>query len=96
MIHPLSPDALGSNPELAPLCLLEVAAVVARSALISVHPTLRDLTPDPEHDELDGAASVALGLLALTDGVEDLIAAYLRAVERERQAELRASQQRDF
>ena len=97
MIHPLSPDALDRNPELAPLCLLATAAVVARSALISVHPALRDLADaSPEQADPRTALSVALGLLALADRVEDLADAYLRALERERLAELRASQQRSF
>jgi hypothetical protein len=97
MIHPPAPDALDRNPELASLCLFATAAIVARSALICVHPALRDLSDaSPEQADPRAALSVALGLVALADGVEELADAYLRALERERLADLRASQQRSF
>jgi hypothetical protein len=89
-----NPHALDRNPELAVVTLLAVAALNTRFALLSAHPALRD--PDAAPRENDAAAAVALALIALADAVEDEVDAYLLAVKRERLAELRASQQRDF
>lgn len=85
MIRFPGPDALDRHPELAPLAMLAAAALVARSALCSATPGLRDPGHfDPGDAPHDSTLGLAHALVLSAEVIEELANAYRAAALRER------------
>ena len=83
--HPLTPDDLAGDPQLAVLHVLEETLWTARMALIGAHPELRGADPP---DPADAPAVLASTLLPLLECVRRLLPAYRRSLDRRRDADL--------